>query len=377
MVITRKIEVFVCESDKDLRKAYYDKLYANRDIAVKVANMAMSHLFTLDNTMPYLSDEDREKIQFLGVKGQAATKQNAPYVAASEAFKGQADMSMVSCVLQNAQKMYQDDRKQGMWNRSLRSYKKNMPVPFKASRFLNLRFADYVNGNGEQRQGCFFILMGVPFQMKFGRDRSGNRLIVERVISGMYKMCTSSLKFDGNKIFLLLCVDMPGQEVKVDPKKSLYAFLGVMNPIVCTCDVRAAREYDSGMKVFEIGTKEEFNYRRRQIQEAVRRCQIDNRYSSGSKGRKKKCQAIARWHDKENNYVDTKLHTYSRMLVDLAIKHGCGNIVLMNQAHRENEAKDGNASGDPFVLRNWTYYGLKEKISYKCKMAGISLTVEP
>ena len=376
MVITRKIEAFVCENDKDLRKQYYDKLYANRDIAVKVANMGVSHLFALDNTMPYLSDDDKEKIEFLGVKGQKATKQNAPYVAASEAFKGQADMGMVSCVLQNAQKMYSDDRKNGMWNRSLRSYKSNMPVPYKAERFVNLRFAEYVNGNGEKREGCFFTLTGVPFQMRFGRDRSGNRLIVERVISGEYKMCTSSLKFDGSKIFLLLCVDIPKKEVKLKPDKKMFAFLGVMNPIICTCDVRAAKEYDSGYKWFEIGTKEEFNYRRRQIQDAVRRCQINNRYSTGGKGRKKKCQAIEQWHEKENNYVDTKLHTYSRMLVDLAVKHGCSEIVLMRQKHREEEAKDDNQNGEPFVLRNWTYFGLKEKISYKCKMYGITLKEE-
>ena len=373
MVITRKIEVFVSEDDKDLRRAYFDKLYANRDIAVKAANMAMSHLFTLDNTMPYLSQEDKEKIEFLGVGGQKATKQNAPYVAASELFKGQADMSMISCVLQNAQKMYQDDRKKGMWNKSLRSYKQNMPVPFKRERFINLRFAEYVNGDGEKREGCFFTLIGIPFQMRFGRDRSGNRLIVERVVSGEYKMCTSSLQFDGKKIFLLLCVDIPKKEVKLDEKKTMYAYLGVMNPIVCTCDVRAAKEYDSGYKWFEIGTKEEFNYRRRQIQEAVHRCQINNRYSDGGKGRKRKCQAIERWHEKENNYVDTKLHTYSRMLVDLAVKHGCGKIMLLNQKPREDKAKEDNLNGEPFVLRNWSYYGLKEKISYKCKMVGIKL----
>ena len=376
MVITRKIEVFICEDDKDQRKSYYDKLYANRDIAVKVANMAMSHLFALDNTMPYLSDEDKEKITFLGVKGNKATKQNAPYVAASQLFKGQADMGMVSCVLQNAQKMYQDDRKKGMWNKSLRSYKSNMPVPFKADRFINLRFAEYEDKDGKKREGCFFTLMGIPFQCRFGRDRSGNRLIVERVISGEYKMCTSSIQVDGRKVFLMLCVDIPQKEVKLKEDKTLYAFLGVMNPIVCTCDVRAAKEYDSGMKTFEIGTAEEFNYRRRQIQEAVRRCQINNRYSVGGKGRKKKCQAIDRWHDKENNYVDTKLHTYSRLLVDLAVKHSCGKIVLMNQTHREDDAKSENAEGDNFVLRNWTYYGLKEKIAYKCKMYGIKMEVQ-
>ena len=373
MVITRKIEVFVCEDDKDQRKAYYEKLYANRDIAVKAANMAMSHLFALDNTMPYLSQEDKEKIEFLGCSGQKATKQNAAYVAASELFKGQADMSMISCVLQNAQKMYQEDRKKGMWNKSLRSYKQNMPVPFKRERFCNLRYAEYENGDGEKREGCFFTLIGVPFQMRFGRDRSGNRLIVERVISGEYKMCTSSLQFDGKKIFLLLCVDIPKKEVMLDEKKTLYAYLGVMNPIICTCDVRAAKEYDSGFKWFEIGTKEEFNYRRRQIQEAVRRCQVNNRYSDGGKGRKRKCQAIERWHEKENHYVDTKLHTYSRMLVDLAVKHGCGKIMLLNQKPREDKAKEDNQNGEPFVLRNWSYYGFKEKIAYKCKMVGIKI----
>jgi IS605 OrfB family transposase len=174
----------------------------------------------------------------------------------------------------------------------------------------------------------------------------------------------------------LLCVDIPKRDVKIDESKTLYAYLGVMNPIICTCDVRAAKEYDSGYKWFEIGTKEEFNYRRRQIQDAVHRCQVNNRYSVGGKGREKKCSAIERWHDKEKNYVDTKMHTYSKMLVELAVKHSCGTIVLMRQTHREVDAKEDNQSGEPFVLRNWSYYGFKEKIGYKCKMCGIKLKEE-
>ena len=368
--------MFVAEDDKEVRKAYYDKLYANRDIAVKVANMCVSHLFALDNTMPYLSDEDREKVTFLGVGGNASTKRNAPYVAASEAFKGKADMGMVSCVLQSVQKMYQDDRKKGMWARSLRSYKGNMPVPYQTKRFVNLHFAEYTDGNGEKREGCFFTLTGIPMQMRFGRDRSGNRTLVERVVDGDYKMCTSSLQFDGKKIFLLLCVDIPKKEVELSAKKILFAYLDVDVPIRCTTDVKAAKEYDSGMKWFEIGTKEEFLYRRRQIQELVRRCQINNKYSTGGKGRKKKCQALEHWHEKELNYIGTKLHMYSRMLVDLAMKHKCGKIVLVNQKEREEKAKEENMRGEPFLLRNWSYYGLKDKIKYKSKMMGIEVEEE-
>lgn len=377
MVITRKIQVFVCENDKDLRKQYYQKLYDNRNVAVKAANATVSHMFILDNSIPYLSQEDKDRIAFVGAKGNKVTRMGGIYAALSSYFKGKADMGMISCVKQNAEKMYQDDMKHGgLWEKSLRSYKSNMPVPFDHKRFTNIRFADYTDGEGKQRNGCFFTLLGVPFQCRFGRDRSGNRLIMERVISGEYKMCTSSLKFEKNKIFLLLCVDIPKKTVKVDEAKVLYAFLGVMQPIICTTHVDAFKDYDSGMKVWEIGTAEEFNYRRRQIQEAVRRCQINNRYNKGGKGRKKKCKAIDRWHEVENNYVDTRLHTYSRRLVDMAVKHGCGTIILMNQTHRENEAKADNANGNNFVLRNWSYFGLKDKINYKAKLCGIKVEVE-
>ena len=376
MIITRKIQIFIPESYKDLRKAYYDKLYAARNIAVKVANMTVSHLFALDNSTPYLSEEDREKIVYLGTKGQKATKQNAPYVVASNLYKGEINMNMICSLIQEVRKMYQEDRKKSMWNKSLRSYKSNIPIPNKASEYKNLRFAEYTGEDGEIRQGCFFTCMNIPFQMKFGRDRSGNRLIVERVISGEYKMCTSSIQIDSKKCFLLLCVDIPQKEVKLDENKTMYAYLGWFNPVVCTCDVKAAKEYDSGYKWFEIGTKEEFNYRRRQIQEAVRRCQINSKYSVGGKGRKKKCQALDRWHKKELNYVSTKLHTYSRLLVDLAVKHKCGKIVLMHQTPREEEAKEANQNGEPLVLRNWSYYGFKDKIAYKCKMTGIKLIID-
>ena len=64
------------------------------------------------------------------------------------------------------------------------------------------------------------------------------------------------------------------------------------------------------------------------------------------------------------------------MLVDLAVKHGCGKIVLLRQNHRENKAKKNNNNDEPFVLRNWSYFGLKEKIAYKCKMAGIKFIQE-
>lgn len=377
MVITRKIEVFICEDDKDLRNDYYKKLYDNRNIAVKAANATVSNMFILDNSLPYLSEDDRKKISFIGARGNKVTRMGGIYAALSAYFKGKADMGMISCVKQNAEKMYSEDMKHGgLWEKSLRSYKSNMPIPFDHKRFTNIRFADYNGKDGKMHNGCFFTLLGIPFQCKFGKDRSGNRIIMERVVNGEYKMCTSSIQVDRKKIFLLLCVDIPKQAPKLDKNRSLYAFLGVMNPIVCTTDIKQKGDIDTDWKTWNIGTDAEYNYRRRQIQEAVKRCQIDNRYNGGGHGRKKKCKAVIRYRDVERHYIDTKLHTYSRMLVDLAVKHKCGKIVLMNQQHREESAKEKNANGDNFILRNWSYSKLKTKIDYKAKMYGIEVKVE-
>ena len=136
---------------------------------------------------------------------------------------------------------------------------------------------------------------------------------------------------------------------------------------------KAKKAYDSGKHTFVIGNKEEFLHRRLQIQDAVRRCQINNRYTRGGRGRKKKCQAIERWHEKEKHYVETKLHTYSKLLVQEAVRHRCGTIVLLNQREREDAAQAEYHNGKPFLIRNWSYYGMKEKISYKAAMHGIRL----
>ena len=74
---------------------------------------------------------------------------------------------------------------------------------------------------------------------------------------------------------------------------------------------------------------------------------------------------------KEKTYVDTNLHLYSRRLIELCVKAQAGTLLLVNQSNKEEIAK-----GDEFLLRNWSYYGLIEKIKYKAKMVGINMIIE-
>ena len=376
MVITRKIQVYVYDDDTEEKKNFIHTLYGWRDNVRRAANIIVAHKFVQQNVRDfvYLKDEIAEKFYVKDIikDGKGMSEQNTTYRLCSEMMKGKVPSDIFSCLNQAIAHTFNETVKDmNMGKASVRSYKNNIPMPFSAKALSNIHW------NADDKR-FYFTLFGIPFACALGRDRSNNQLIIDRCISGEYKLCSSSIQIDDErkKMFLLLCCDIPKREVELTDGKKLYAFLGVMNPIVCTTEVNAKNDYDSGMKVYEIGTAEEFNYRRRQIQEAVKRCQVNNRYSVGGKGRKRKCQAIDRYHEKENNYVDTKLHTYSRMLVDLAIKYKCSTIVLMKQREREEEAKEDNAKSDNFVLRNWTYFGLKTKIEYKAKMYGINIEVE-
>ncbi len=398
MIITRKMEIFVSESDTKLRKQYYQRLYDTRSIAVKIANMTVSHLFAIDNTMPYFSKEDREKFVFLGAKGKPATLQNVPYTVASFYYKEKGvDMSLVSQIVSTVTKMYKSDKKVspkdgkfGFFDKSLRSYKETMPIPFPRQRFKNLRFVE-TEKEGKTYEDCFFSVLDIPFQVRFGRDRSGNRIIVRRILeqeaftasSGKegsptgYKMCASSIAFqkkDGkSKIFLYLCVDIPVEHVKINPKKAIYAYLGIHHPIRCLVNAQCDNIKDKKARWLDIGTADEFVYRRVQIQQALSRCQQDCRYSRGGHGRKRKLQAIERFSAKEMNYVDSKLHLYAKELVKIAVNNGCGFIYLVNQKPREEQAKKDAEKGETLMFRNWSYYNLKSKIEYKWAKYGIEL----
>lgn len=309
-------------------------------------------------------------------KGPGMSEQNVTYRLISSMLKGKVPADIYSCLNQAVAKIFKEsvtDVNKG--EATLRSYKNNIPIPFSAKSLSNIHKA--ADGH------FYFTLFGVPFACMLGRDRSNNEAIIERCISGEYKLCSSSIAFQKvisrdtgkkkNKLFLYLCVDIPKKEVELNPKKSMYCYLGLAQPIEYNYEVQAKNIYDSGVKWSYIGTAEEFLYRRVQIQAAMKRCQQNCRYTSGGKGRKRKLQALNRFEEKEKNYVQTKLHTYSRILVDRAIKNHCGTIVLVNQEPREEEAKVDNQNGEPFVLRNWSYYGLKNMISYKAKMVGIEV----
>ena len=394
MIITRKIEIYVHETDKQLKKNFMQTLYGWRDAVRRSANLIVSHKFVQQNVRDfmYLQEDVRERFKVVNEKtgketvkyhvsdtlekGPGMSEQNITYRLVSSILKGKVPSDIYTCLNQNVSKTFKEtvtDINKG--EVTLRSYKNNIPIPFSAGAIANIHQAD----DGRY----YFTLFGVPFACMLGRDRSNNRVIIDRCISGEYKICSSSIAFQKatdretgkkkQKLFLYLCVDMPKTEVKLDAKKKMYCYLGLEYPLQYNCESEVKGIDDTGVKWQTIGTKEEFLYRRTQIQAAMRRCQINCRWTKGGKGRKRKLQALDRFEEKEKNYVTTRLHTYSRELINRAVKNRCATIILVDQEEREQKAKEDNQRGEPFVLRNWSYYGLKTMIAYKARMVGIEV----
>ena len=318
------------EQDSELKKNFIHTLYEWRDSIRKAANMIVAHKFVQQNVRDfvYITEDIQEKffVKDILKEGKGMSEQNTTYRVASAMLKGKVPSEFYSCLNQAVANTFKETLPDMLKGKaSVRSYKNNIPMPF-AGKTLK----EHLIYNKESEK-YIFNLFGIPMACRLGRDRSNNAIVLDRCIEGEYKICGSSLMIDDKKMFLLLCVDMPKQEHKLDDKKRLICHLGTMNPIVCYTMKKAKNESDSGMKFYPIGTKEEYFYRRRQIQEALKRCQVNAKYSKGGHGRKVKNKSIDRYRDLERNYVDTKLHQYSRMVIDLAIKHKCGTIILANQ----------------------------------------------
>ena len=82
-ILTRKIEIRLNEADKEKRKYYYELLNKIKMVAWEAANMGSSHLFMLDNSIPYLDDNSKEMLRFVGKKGNETKRMSALYTLLS------------------------------------------------------------------------------------------------------------------------------------------------------------------------------------------------------------------------------------------------------------------------------------------------------
>ena len=357
--LTRKIQLLVDLPTQEERKEVLDRLYQWQNRCFRAANLIVSHLyvqemikefFYLSDGIKYkLADEKKDEEGILN-----RSRINTTYRVISDRFKGEIPTNILSNLNKSLLSSFNKSTPE-YWRgeRSLQNFRRDMAFPFDLEGMSRLTY-------DEERRAFCFRLLRIPFRTYLGKDFD-KRVLLERVMKGETKLCTSHIKLKDGKIFWLAVFEMEKEKHQLKPDKIAEASLSLEYPIVVK----------SGRSRLTIGTREEFLYRRLAIQAARQRAQVGATYCRSGKGSKRKLKAKNRFNQTESNYVHQRLHVYSRKLIDFCIKHQAGTLILINQEDKIDIAKE-----EAFVLRNWSYYELMTKIKYKANKAGIELIID-
>lgn len=206
----------------------------------------------------------------------------------------------------------------------------------------------------------FKWIQGIEFAMVFGRDRSDNKAIIQRILSGVYKASGSKIikDFKTRKWFLLLCVDIGEKDNSLLDDVAVGVDLGVAIPAVCALNQGYARAFIGNSVLLK----------RFKMQQKLRSRQKDYMPSNSKHGRQKVDKAIYAMGDKEKRFVHSFNHKITREIIKFALKHRASKILTEDLS---------GYNGSDTILRNWSYHQLQSMLEYKAKMEGIALEKIP
>ena len=92
------------------------------------------------------------------------------------------------------------------------------------------------------------------------------------------------------------------------------------------------------------------------------------KYNTGGRGRTNKTKGVEEFKQKEKNFANTYTHNLSSELIKFCVENKVGKLEIDNVLQSFEEAQEF-----PFVIRNWSYGNLRDKLDYKCKRSSIEL----
>lgn len=200
---------------------------------------------------------------------------------------------------------------------------------------------------------------GTAVEFELAHLQGSPKEIVQRCMSGEYKVGESKLIWNKKKSkwFLYLTYKFTPTAVALDPEKIMGVDLGIACVAYMGFRFCEDRHVIPGHEVEQFRQKVEA--RKIALQRQGKFCG-EGRIGHGRATRTKPVDqighAIARFRDTAN-------HKYSRFIVDMAVKHGCG-VIQMEDLHIVSEDK---------LLKDWTYFDLRTKVEYKAKEKGIEV----
>lgn len=239
--------------------------------------------------------------------------------------------------------------------RSLKSYNKNLPLPFNVECIKGFHF-------DKKKKAFCFSLFSVPFRTYLGRDVADKKIFLDQFQAGDVSMGSTRLQINNNKLYLLVVFELETEDHDLRP--DVVAEARLSPDFVFVVNI--------GEVTQTIGTKEEFMFRKLAIQAAYKRSEDGVTYARSGKGKKRKTKALTRLQEWEHSYVHHRMHSYSLNLIDFCIQHKAGILVLVNEP-----IKGTHDPEEPLLLKDWDYYDVTNKIQEKAMKAGVEIVSEP
>ena len=199
------------------------------------------------------------------------------------------------------------------------------------------------------------------FELFFGRDKSNNRIIVDRMLDGTYKLCDSNIFLDENEIYFLMTVDIPVDENKnINPEKIMGIDLGINRPVSIYIS-------DEKHQPQQISIGEKIQHDRIKMSKKRQALQKSLKYTSGGHGVKMKLKGLDKLKEVESNWATLINHKISKEVIDICLKYNVGTINMEDLTGITSKSTD-------YFLKSWKFYELQNFIKYKAECVGIKIS---
>jgi len=360
LFFTRKIQLKIDNEDPGYKSQVFKTLYDWRYICFKASNLIFTHHFMQQQIKELIYLTDQVKVKLANIKIDvdgilATSRMNTSYQILARNFKGTIPMHIMSSLNSTLVSTFNTNLVSYITGeKTLPNFKKDLPIPFKGTDLKSLITSNESNV-------FHFKLFDIPFKTYLGKDFSDKKNLLHRLVRKEIKLCTSSLVLEKGKIFMMAVFESENMVQMLNEDIIAEATLTLDYPIMLTI----------GKTRYTIGNKDEFLYKRLSIQAAIQRKQNAMSLMNNQTKKRFKENTIENLRSAEKRYVNQKQHVYSRRLIDLCLKNQAATLLLVDQQEKEAQALQ-----DPFLLRNWGYGGLKQKIQRKAAGVGINVIVE-
>lgn len=332
-------------------KTEYDKLTGLKDEKKRKTGLTKIEKLKKDRSKFNVEAKKEFDTLYKEAFGHGVISGTYEYICSDEIFEDLPN-TIIDSAINNLKFYIKDVWKIKSGEERIRMYSKGMPIPAR-------RISFNIFSDKDINKFTLKWFKGMEFEMFFGRDKSNNRVMVERVLDGTYKISDSSIQLKKGKIFLNMCINIPENNNKFEDGRVVGVDLGLSIPAYCSVNDSQER--------LSIGSYDDFIKIRTQLQKRRQNLQKSLVLSKGGHGRKRKLKALESLNEKERNWVKTYNHKISKAIIDFALKNKAEQINL------EFLKGYGNRESNDFVLRNWSYFELQQFIEYKAKIEGIQV----